>query len=184
MRYYFEERTNKIFRGRKRTTIISIRNEDIKRTKGDDITFPVTPLILQVSLQNLYSKAKNRNLWSKIVQQAVKSTYSRWSRWSMPRSDQKEKRLRSEKEPFERQKIEVHIFEIANLSGFSLWKFTAKEDLNRQKQVFLHNFRPWPAQKPKILSIFYGKRFIYKNYAVWKLGAFCLKIGSFPLCLL
>ena len=77
----------------------------------------------------------------------------------MPRNDQKEKRLRSEKEPFERQKIEVHIFEIANLSGFSLWKFTAKEDLNRQKQVFLHNFRPWPSQKPKIWSIFYGKKF-------------------------
>ena len=59
--------------------------------------------------------------------------------------------------PFERQKIEVHIFERANLSGFGTWKFTAKEDLNRRKQVFLLNFRPWPAQKPKIWSIFYGK---------------------------
>ena len=44
--------------------------------------------------------------------------------------------------PFERQKIEVHIFERANLSGFGTWKFTAKEDLNQQKQVFLLNFRP------------------------------------------
>ena len=44
--------------------------------------------------------------------------------------------------PFERQKIEVHIFERANLSGFVTWKFSAKENLNRQKQVFFHNFRP------------------------------------------
>ena len=71
MRYYFEERTNKIFRERRGTTIVGTLNEDIKRTKGDDITFPVTPLVSQVSLQNLYTKAKNRKLWSKIVQQAV-----------------------------------------------------------------------------------------------------------------
>ena len=62
--------------------------------------------------------------------------------------------------PFERQKIEVHIFERANLSGFGMWKFTAKEDLNQQKQVFFHNFRPWSTQKPKVWSIFYGKKFI------------------------
>ena len=45
MRYYFQERTNKVFRGRRRTTIVSNLNEDVKRTKGDDITFPVTPLV-------------------------------------------------------------------------------------------------------------------------------------------
>ena len=61
---------------------------------------------------------------------------------------------------FERQKIEVHIFERANLASFGTGKFSAKEDLNRQKQVFLHTFRLWPAQKPKIWSIFYGKKFI------------------------
>ena len=77
MRYYFEERTNKIFRGRRKTTIVSILNEDIKRTNEDDITFPVTPLVSKVSLQNLYTKAKNRKLWSKIVQQVVKLVYSR-----------------------------------------------------------------------------------------------------------
>ena len=59
--------------------------------------------------------------------------------------------------PSERRNIEVHIFERANLSGFGTWNFTAKEDLNRRKQVFVLNFRPWPAQKPKIWSVFYGK---------------------------
>ena len=49
--------------------------------------------------------------------------------------------------PFEIQKIEVHIFERANLSDLGTWKFSAKEDLNQQKQVFLHNFRPWLVQK-------------------------------------
>ena len=72
IRYYFEERTNKIFQGRRKTTLVSTLNKDIKRTKGDDITFPVTPLVSQVSLQNLYTKAKNRKLWSKIVQQVAK----------------------------------------------------------------------------------------------------------------
>ena len=62
--------------------------------------------------------------------------------------------------PSERQQIEVQIFERANLSDFGMWKFIAKEDLNQQKQVFLLNFRHWPAQKPKIWSIFYGKKFI------------------------
>ena len=77
MRYYFEERANKIFRGRRRTNIVCTLNEDIKRTKEDDINFSVTPLVSQVSIQNLYRKARNRKLWSKIVQQVVKLAYSR-----------------------------------------------------------------------------------------------------------
>ena len=77
MRYYFEEGTNKIFRGRRRTNIVCTLNEDIKRTKEDDINFSVTPLVSQVSIQNLYTKAKNRKLWSKTVQQVVKLAYSR-----------------------------------------------------------------------------------------------------------
>ena len=77
MRYYFEERINEIFTERRRTTIVSILNEDIKRTKEDDITFAVIPLVSQVSLQNLYTKAKNRKLWSKIIQQVAKLAYFR-----------------------------------------------------------------------------------------------------------
>ena len=59
--------------------------------------------------------------------------------------------------PFEGQKIEVHIFGKANLLGFGSWNSTAKEGLNRRKQVFLLNVRPWPPHKPKIWSILYGK---------------------------
>ena len=59
--------------------------------------------------------------------------------------------------PFEKQKIEVHIFETVNLLGFGRQKFTTKEYLNEREQVL--NFRPCPAQKPKIGSIFYVKKF-------------------------
>ena len=40
---------------------------------------------------------------------------------------------------------------------FRFWyvEFHSKEDLNQQKQVFILNFRPWPAQKTNIWSIFY-----------------------------
>ena len=78
MRYYFQERrTNKVFRGRRRTTKVTTLNEDIKRTRENDTSFPVTPLISQVSLQNLKTKAKDRKLWSKIVKQVINLAYSR-----------------------------------------------------------------------------------------------------------
>ena len=76
MRYYFEERTNKKFKGRKRTTIVTTINEDIKSTKEKHPTFPITPLISHVSLQNIHTKAMNRKLWSKVVGQVVDSVYS------------------------------------------------------------------------------------------------------------
>ena len=59
--------------------------------------------------------------------------------------------------PFERQKIEDQIFERANLSGFATWEFTAKEELNPRKQVFLLNLRLWTAQKPKFGLFSMGK---------------------------
>ena len=62
--------------------------------------------------------------------------------------------------PFERQKIEVYIFERANFSGFGTWKLTTKENLIPRKQVCLLNLRLWPAQKTKIWYIFYGNQFI------------------------
>ena len=48
----------------------------------------------------------------------------------------------------------------ANLSGFCTWKFTAREDLNLWKQVFLLNLRHWPSQNLKIWSILYRRIFI------------------------
>ena len=42
--------------------------------------------------------------------------------------------------PFERQKVEVHIFDRANLSGFATWEFTTKENFN----PFIDNVVKWP----------------------------------------
>ena len=64
--------------------------------------------------------------------------------------------------PFERQKVVVHNFDRTSLSGFATWEFTAKEDVNPEKQVFLRNLRISPGQKPKIWSIFYAKSLDYK----------------------
>ena len=59
MRYYFEERNNKMFTGRKRTTIVSRIKADIKNKKKKNkknekhIDFPITPLISLVNLSNM-----------------------------------------------------------------------------------------------------------------------------------
>ena len=76
MRYFFEKRTTEKYKGGKRTTIITTINNDIKRTKEKYPSFQITPLISLVSLQDIYTKAKNRTMWKKIVDQVVKSAYS------------------------------------------------------------------------------------------------------------
>ena len=67
---------------------------------------------------------------------------------------------------FERQKTEVYIFEMANLSGFATYEFNSKEDLNPRKQVLLLKLRLCPTQKPKLWSMFFGKKFIWENSVV------------------
>ena len=76
MKYFFEIRTNRKIAGKKRTTIVTAINRDIQKTKAKNPNFPVIPLISHVSLQNLYSKAKNRKLWKVLVRQVVDSAYS------------------------------------------------------------------------------------------------------------
>ena len=42
-----------------------------------EMTLLVRPFVSDVSLQNPYTKAKNRKLWSKNVQQVAKLSYSK-----------------------------------------------------------------------------------------------------------
>ena len=63
----------------------------------------------------------------------------------------------------------------ANLSGFSTWKFPAKEDLNPQKQVFLLNLGAWPAQKPKNLVCFLLEKLYIKKFCSVKIRGFWFK---------
>ena len=76
MRYYFESRTAKKFRGRPRTTIVTTINNDIKRAREKFRDFKGVELVSHVSLQNMCHKARNRKLWSTIVRQVVNSAYS------------------------------------------------------------------------------------------------------------
>ena len=71
MQYYFEHRTSKKYLGRKRTTIVTTINKDIKQANEKYTNFPVKLLISQVSLQNIKTKAKNRKLWTEIVKTVV-----------------------------------------------------------------------------------------------------------------
>ena len=76
MKYFFEKRANKKFKGRKRATIITTINRDISRTKKNTPLFVVQPVKTEVSLHNIRTKAKNRKQWMKIVKQVVDSAYS------------------------------------------------------------------------------------------------------------
>ena len=67
MRYYFEERTNKKFLGRRRAITVTPINEDIRRKREKHTHFPNRPLISLVSLQSIHTKAKNRMLWQKLL---------------------------------------------------------------------------------------------------------------------
>ena len=62
--------------GRKRATIVTTINKDIKQANEKYTNFPVKLLISQVSLQNIKTKAKNRKLWTEIVKNVVISAYS------------------------------------------------------------------------------------------------------------
>ena len=59
----FRKKNMQKFPGRKRTTIVTTINRDVQRAKIKYPSFKVIPLISPVSLQNLYTKAKNRTLW-------------------------------------------------------------------------------------------------------------------------
>ena len=62
MRYYFEERTNKKFVARRRTTIITTVNEVIRRTKEKHTDFSITPLISLTSTQKRITESFGRKL--------------------------------------------------------------------------------------------------------------------------
>ena len=55
MKFYFEDRSNKKFLGRKRTTIITTINRDIQRTKEVHTNFNLKPLKTEVDLHNMYA---------------------------------------------------------------------------------------------------------------------------------
>ena len=69
--------------------------------------------------------------------------------------------------PFERQKIEVNFFERTNFPDFGTWKFTAKEDLNWRKLVFL--------EKNKNLVYNLSEKVYIRKFCSVKAGVFWFK---------
>ena len=76
MKFFFEQRNCKKFRGRKRTNIISTINNDIKITTELFKDFDLKPLNSELNLHNIRVKAKNRRLWAKRVEMVVCAAYS------------------------------------------------------------------------------------------------------------
>ena len=77
MKYYFQEPENcERFRGRKRATIVTTINRDIKRTRDLNKQFYISELKTELDLQNTRVKAMNRNHWQKLVKMVTDAAYS------------------------------------------------------------------------------------------------------------
>ena len=76
MSFYFTERKEKKFRGRRRCTIVSALNRDIKMTKKEYPQFDIHELKSLIDLHNVRVKAKDKRLWKKRVGYVFKAAYS------------------------------------------------------------------------------------------------------------
>ena len=76
MKFYFEERPEEKYRGRKRTNIVNTLNRDIILTKKKYPRFDIKPLNSLLDLHNARVKAKNRVVWRKYVDMVFNAAYS------------------------------------------------------------------------------------------------------------
>ena len=77
MKYFFQvPKEGKKFRGRKRATIVTTLNRDIKRTKAKFNKFDIKPLLTEIDLRNTRVKAMNRKHWQKCMKMIVDAAYS------------------------------------------------------------------------------------------------------------
>ena len=61
---------------RKRASIITTLNRDIRRTKALQPRFDISEIKSEIDLHNVRVKATNRRLWKKRVEQVVSAAYS------------------------------------------------------------------------------------------------------------
>ena len=76
MKFFFEKENIKKFRGRKRSTIVTTINKDIKRTKKKYPNFDLNELNSELNLHNVRVKATNKKLWRKRVGLVESAAYS------------------------------------------------------------------------------------------------------------
>ena len=76
MKFFFEKENIKKFRGRKRSTIVTTINNDIKRTKKKYPNFDLNEINSELNLHNVRVKATNKKLWRKRVSLVESAAYS------------------------------------------------------------------------------------------------------------
>ena len=79
MKFMFEEKSNKTFRGRKRATIYTTINRNIKKTKENNPSFSIREIKSEIDLHKIGIKARNKKHWKVIVKQVVQAAYSNTS---------------------------------------------------------------------------------------------------------
>ena len=79
VKFMFEEKSNKTFRGRKRATIYTTINCHIKKTKENNLSFSIGETKSEIDHHNIGIKARNKNHWKVVVKQVVQAAYSNTS---------------------------------------------------------------------------------------------------------
>ena len=79
MTFMFVERSNKTFRGRKRATIYTTINHNIKKTKDNNSSFSIREIESEIDLHNIGIKARSKKHWKVVVKQVVQAAYSNTS---------------------------------------------------------------------------------------------------------
>ena len=76
MKFFFEKTPLVKYSGRKRASIITTLNRDIRRTKALQPRFDISEIKSEIDLHNVRVKATNRRLWKKRIEQVVSAAYS------------------------------------------------------------------------------------------------------------
>ena len=76
MKFFFEARSNKTFPGRKRATIFTTIQRDIRKTCQRNPDFVIRKFENEIDLHNLGVKARQKNHWRMIVKEVVNAAYS------------------------------------------------------------------------------------------------------------
>ena len=72
MKFVFEASSNKTFRGRKRATIYTTINCNIKKTKENNPSSRIGEIKSKIDLRNIGIKARNKKHWKVVIKQVSK----------------------------------------------------------------------------------------------------------------
>ena len=79
MKFMSAKSSNKKFRVRKRATIYTTVNRDIKKTKEKNRSFSIREIKSEIDLCNIAKQGRNKKHWNVFVKQVVQAAYSNTS---------------------------------------------------------------------------------------------------------